>query len=480
MRITTKVYGMMGAMALTGMVVAGTGVAYLRVLGEELRVATGSTAIKLDLVNAARARAWEMVASLRGAYLYANLNNQAQLDQSEKRWRAAFQRSRDQIAELQPLVATGEGKTNLARWGATLGDFEALSNDYIQTCRQKNFARLAEITPKVQEFADRADEILTRLKDEQRNLLKLSQARSESLRTQSLSVNLSLGGILLAIIVLGVFVVRGMCTTLRAAIRELLQGAEQVAGAAGQVSSSSQSLAQGASEQAATLEETRASSEEVNSLARRNSDCSRRAAEMVIKSAQEFVETNQELDEMVAAIGEISQHSHKISKIIQTIDGIAFQTNILALNAAVEAARAGESGQGFAVVADEVRNLAQRSTQAARETAALIEESISKSGDGKAKVDHVAIAVRTLKDDEAGVKLLIDEVNQGSLEEGRATEAIGKAIFQMQEVTQSAAANSEQTAAAAEELNAQSETLKAAVNSLIEMVGMRCSVRSSR
>src|SRR5205085_5826691 len=106
-----------------------------------------------------------------------------------------------------------------------------------------------------------------------------------------------------------------------------------------------------------------------------------------------IMEGNRTLEQMVASMSDITSSSGKISKIIKVIDEIAFQTNILALNAAVEAARAGEAGMGFAVVADEVRNLAQRSAQAAKDTACLIEDSIAKSNDGKTKVDQVAAAI---------------------------------------------------------------------------------------
>ena len=153
------------------------------------------------------------------------------------------------------------------------------------------------------------------------------------------------------------------------------------------------------------------------------------------------------------------------------IDEIAFQTNILALNAAVEAARAGEAGMGFAVVADEVRNLAQRCAQAAKDTAALIEESITKSNDGKVKVDQVATAIRTITEESAKVKTLVDEVNRGSQEQARGIEQIGKALAQMDQVTQQTAANAEESASAAEELNAQSEALKEVVEGLTTMVG---------
>jgi methyl-accepting chemotaxis protein/methyl-accepting chemotaxis protein-1 (serine sensor receptor) len=170
-------------------------------------------------------------------------------------------------------------------------------------------------------------------------------------------------------------------------------------------------------------------------------------------------------------MGEIHAQSGKIAKIVKAIDEIAFQTNILALNAAVEAARAGEAGMGFAVVADEVRNLAQRSAQAARETSALIEESIAKSNDGKSKVDLVALAVREIIGEAAKVKALVDQVSTGSSQQAQGTVQISRAITQMEQVTQQTAANAEEGAAAAEELTAQSGALKEIVVRLTELVG---------
>jgi len=266
-------------------------------------------------------------------------------------------------------------------------------------------------------------------------------------------------------------IIRSINTALRSAVNELSEGANQVASAASQVASSSQGLAQGSSEQAASLEETSASSEEINSMAQKNTTNSQEAAALVSQSQQKFAETGQSLDQMVAAMSEISAQSEKISKIIKVIDEIAFQTNILALNAAVEAARAGEAGMGFAVVADEVRNLAQRCAQAAKDTAALIEESITKSQDGKAKVDTVAAAIHAVTEQAAQVKTLVDEVNMGSQEQARGLDQISKAIVQMEQVTQKVAANAEESASAAEELNAQSESLKQVVTRLTSMVG---------
>jgi methyl-accepting chemotaxis protein len=260
--------------------------------------------------------------------------------------------------------------------------------------------------------------------------------------------------------------IRGMNQTLAQSIHEMAGSAEQVSLAAAQISTASHSLAQGTSQQAASLEETSASTEEINSMAQRNSENSHAAAELVKQSDDKFADANRSLQDMISAMAEINASSDKISKIIKVIDEIAFQTNILALNAAVEAARAGEAGMGFAVVADEVRNLAQRSAQAARDTAVLIEESIAKSNDGKLKVDQVSKAIRGITEQSAQIKILVDEVHLGSQEQSRGIDQISKAIAQMEQLTQNAAASAEESASTAEQLKAQSSALKNVVQHL--------------
>lgn len=163
--------------------------------------------------------------------------------------------------------------------------------------------------------------------------------------------------------------------------------------------------------------------------------------------------------------------ARQIEKFSKVIDEIAFQTNILALNAAVEAARAGEAGMGFDVVADEVRNLAHRSAQAAKDTAALIEESIGKSGQGSSKLDQVVRSIRQITVSANQVKTIIDEVDTGSQEQSRGMEQIAMAVGQMEQVTQRSAANAEESAAASEELAAQAQSLHAIVERLRGLVG---------
>jgi len=182
-------------------------------------------------------------------------------------------------------------------------------------------------------------------------------------------------------------------------------------------------------------------------------------------------ESTHSFKEINTSMQEINTASDKISRIIRVIDEIAFQTNILALNAAVEAARAGGAGlPGFAVVADEVMGLAQRSAQAAKDTAAMIEESIGNSSEGRAKLDQVAEIISAITESAALVKTLSDEVNLGSQEQTRGMDQIAQAISQMEQVTQETAASAERSASASKQLSSHANTMRAAASRLRAMV----------
>lgn len=473
MRVSTKLYAAVGALAAVGMLAAVSGIWYLRELGTELTAATGRTAVSLDLINATRARSWEMVAALRGTFVLRYLKRDSEAELQTQRWAAAFRRAHAQIEELRPVVSTQADRMDLERFATNLEEFGRTSREYTRLCAAGEFEQLGGLAAPIRAFADATEESLNRMKDRQRGLLRTSQARADSLRTWSQAVNGTVCCVLLIIVILVAYVVRDIHRTLIVAVSELEAGAQQVTAAAGQVAQASQSLAQGSSEQAASLQQTSASTEQVNAMARKNTESSESAASLAAQSRQKFAQTDQSLDAMVEAIAEINTQSGKISRIIKVIDDVAFQTNILALNAAVEAARAGESGMGFAVVADEVRSLAQRCGQAAKDTSALIEESIAKSRNGKNRVDEVAAAVRSIAADSTQIQVLVEEVSRGSREQASATAQIGKAVVQMEQVTQSIAANAEEGASAAQELNAQSETLRDVVSNLGAMVGGR-------
>ena len=167
-------------------------------------------------------------------------------------------------------------------------------------------------------------------------------------------------------------------------------------------------------EQAASLEETSASMEELGAMTRKNGGNAEQAAQLMGEVAKQVHASNQSLQEMVSSMANIKDSSQKVSRIIKTIDEIAFQTNILALNAAVEAARAGEAGKGFAVVADEVRNLAQRSAQAAKDTASLIEESIGFANEGSSKVTQVADVIDSFTQTSTSVHSSLERLTTSS------------------------------------------------------------------
>jgi hypothetical protein len=258
------------------------------------------------------------------------------------------------------------------------------------------------------------------------------------------------------------FLIARINSRLYVLVHGISQGSSRVRKAVGELADATRSLAEGATEQSCALqnlEQTSASSEQITALTEKNAQNSHAAADEMDRVNQRVEAGNAAVSEMAASMEEIRASSGKIARTIRVIDEIAFQTNILALNAAVEAARAGEAGAGFAVVADEVRSLAQRSAQAARDTAPLIEEAIAKTNAGGQKIEQVADIIRAITGSAAKVKDLVDEVKQGSQEQARGISEVSRAIEQMSRATLDTAASTERSAAASEQITEQADAM---------------------
>ncbi len=417
-------------------------------------------------------------AATTGAKLYqvvADAEINMDLEETDRQWAAVRKSADEQLALVATLVDTDEERAQVASAQAHAREIARLiDEEMLPTLKQdKKVTEAARMVDTVIYYE--SEQMTADLQAISASLRKESANTSAafetvSTRTQWRATAAGLIGLLVAIGIVWV-VVRSVTRRLAVAVTSLNAGAHQVVATSEQVAGSAQSLSQGATEQAASLQETSASMEEMASMTRRNAENTGQAVTLVADVHTQVRESEHALTDMVTSMRAIQESSQKVSKIIKTIDEIAFQTNILALNAAVEAARAGEAGMGFAVVADEVRSLAQRSAQAAKDTAGLIEESIGRAQAGNATVEVVANAVRGITVSVNRVKGLVEEVSEASRQQTQGLDQVSQAISQMEKVTQGTAATAEESAATSEELSAQATMTMETIEQLNRLVG---------
>ena len=234
----------------------------------------------------------------------------------------------------------------------------------------------------------------------------------------------------------------------------------QVSTGSKQVADGAQSLAQGATEQAASIQELSSSIAEIANKTKENAVIADKTSKLSESIKDNALKGSRQMDEMITAVREINDASQSISKIIKTIDDIAFQTNILALNAAVEAARAGQHGKGFAVVAEEVRNLASKSAEAAKDTGDMIQNSMEKAEFGSQIAGETATSLKDIVSGISESSQLITDIARASEEQSHGISQINVGIDQVAQVVQQNSATAEQSAAASEEMSSQSAMLE--------------------
>ena len=405
------------------------------------------------------------------------------------------------LGKYQSMVSTAVGEGPL--YAKTTSTFAAYKTTLLSTQALLNAGKDKEAGEAyIRETRPALNAFLAAIKEEVdfNQTHSVTAAAEANDHARSTFVGVVLGAILSLVsgTVVAIVIIRGTKEALTRVSVVLENGANEIAAAAGQVSSSSQTLAEATSEQAASLEETSSSIEELSSMTKKNAENAttaqglstqtRAAAETgAARTAEMQVEMEAiqaASEEMRQAMGDIKASSDSVGKIIKTIDEIAFQTNILALNAAVEAARAGEAGAGFAVVAEEVRSLAQRSAEAAKETARMIESSVAQSERGVEVNAKVTERISGIARKSAGVRTsldeivervrqvdsLVSEISGASKEQASGIEQITVAMTQMDKITQSNAAAAEETASASEELDAQAGELRNSVETLLQLV----------
>ena len=464
----------MAAATTLGLVLGWHSWSTVRGLGASLTDLATRNSHKTEMLGDIQAAGADMRAAVRQTVLSSALRDTADYEKARQTFLNGANHIDELVAKVRPYLVTARGKEDLAAVVKALADWRTAYTQIVSLCGQGHPQQANEVRKGPQRTAaDELTKAVAEMVDIQKGLVARAVVENESAVTRSSWISLVLVFLSLGVGVAVLVIVRRACLRMQHLAAEVSEAAHQVAGGASQLSASSQALAQGASEQSASVEQSSAASEQITAMCKQGAHNAQSAADFTSAATTQISAANSKLDHMTASMEQIGASSGKISKIIKVIDEIAFQTNILALNAAVEAARAGESGLGFAVVADEVRNLAQRSAQAARDTAALIEESIHTSEEARSSVQDVVSAIGSVTESAGKVKTLVDEITRATQEQARGISEIATGIAQIQQVTQTTAAGAEECAATGEEMSAQAESMRQISTRLSDLVGAR-------
>ncbi len=313
---------------------------------------------------------------------------------------------------------------------------------------------LQGLTRKLNENNDAIKETIQAIQAEANRRIK--SINQKELMISSLTIVV---GILL-LCLLSYLIIRSITGLLNRMIANLDKGSVEIADASARVLETSRELTDGSTNQAAAVEQTSSILDEISTTAKRNADNADRANRLMQDAGVVIENADRTMNELTGSMSRISEASEKISKIVQTIDEIAFQTNLLALNAAVEAARAGEAGAGFAIVAGEVRNLAMRATEAAKNTGGLINETVGFIHEGSSHVSMTSKGFAEIVNSTTEIGQLLSEIAGASNEQAQGIEQINRAVSSMESVIDRMAAQSSRSATASGDMSAQVEKMK--------------------
>ncbi|MEN0057618.1 MAG: methyl-accepting chemotaxis protein [Bdellovibrio sp.] len=466
--LNAKVAFVIGILVVSSLVIAAIGVNKLSQINDSLT--------QITEVNAARVNYDH---KLKELFLIQVINERNFVMETHEEGRKAIvsrmaeraQQIRETV-EARKKISNEAGLQTMSDFMTSYENWHQVSDEILRLTTEGNLQEATDISMAkgrslrlaVEDVIDKAIERNRHIMEDSTLEAKTSYQSARSFMFLVVAVSVLLG------ISLAFLIMRSVSKAINEVISILTDNSSMVTTASHQIASASEELSQASSEQAASLEETVATLEELTAMVKLGSDNAKEAAKLSEQTQSIAVRGEQEIRHLVTYMENISSDSKKIEEIIGVIDSIAFQTNLLALNAAVEAARAGEQGKGFAVVAEAVRNLAQRSSSAAKDISDLIRGSVEKismgshqAGKSGEVLSEIVGAVKKVSDINA-------EMAGANLEQSNGITQIGKAMNQLDQVTQVNAATSEETAASAQELSAQASQLTQVVEVLVTTI----------